>query len=279
MNKRKHLLLVGLVVVFLVLGVGIANAQDPTATANEPSVAVTATPMKVPGNPDLEIVGSHWARCRESSDSPQLGDLYWAVWEIRNNRKDAQAKGEARVTLVGANGVVLSSEAHTGRFLAPNAVGWNSNDGLPEGYALEGGGSRVEDIRLDLTDIQWVPVDDSADKYEYDIEFLGYETGDGDYPRHSFEVLVTNSSDFVMAYAWLFGVFFDKSGTMVDVAVSTRCVDLPFGQSKVLSAVSVSGTGRCLGERDPAGYSLHYWVHFYTYTDQIVTRYFTTELN
>ena len=282
MNKRRHLLFVGLLVVFLVLGVGIANAQDPTATANEPSVAVTATPMTVPGSPDLEIVRSHWARCRESANSPQLGDLYWVVWELRNNRKDAWAKAKTQVSIVGPDDIVLDSVIdHWEHRLAPDGIGWITNPGLiDKGNALEGGGSRVEDIRLEFRDVQWIPVDESADKYEYDIEFLGYETGDGDYPDHTVAVLVRNRSDFVMKWPYVFGVFLDTIGNVVDVVAPLPPSDphLPFGEAKVIRAVSASKTGRCLGPRDTAGHSLHYWLYFETYTDQPVQQYFTTEL-
>lgn len=257
---------------------------SPTIATARPALTPTkGVPMTAPSAADLEIVKTHALRCRTSATSSQFDTDYWVVWEVRNNRRDqaVAASSTGTMSIIGSQGMVLKTQ--TVEIVIPPDTVYYAPINLIEGKTVDTGGSKVESFRLDFTKLDWAPVDDSVTKYVYDVALMKHEMDSSVYPRHTFTVVVSNKSDFVMNYIRVLGLFLDTRGNLVDIAyTNTKFGDplsnVPYGESRAFTASSLSQTGRCVGPRDPGGYVLRYWVTFSSVTGQRIARFFTVEL-
>lgn len=255
-------------------------SPEAKATATRARALPTPTlPATQPQSPlaerSLEIVRDHVIACRESAGSPVMAGDFWAAWEVKVNSQNYWvSSGDGTVLVQAPNGAVVNTVP--ARFgLAADQIGWVVPRTFSEGNAIEGKGSKVEIVSLELGGIQWEPSDGSPAQYDQvQLTFLQHQVSAGEYPRHWVTVNIYNGSEFAMNTVSLFGLILDGNGDPVDIVFSDRVDLVPFGSTTTLVATSTSPTGRCIGPKDLNDYyEVHYWVDFLTYSEELVTLY------
>lgn len=253
----------------------LEQVSAPTPTLGQPQVLSTQ---------DIKILRENLRQCRVSPDSTELSQDYWGGWIVKNTQENHWIKNfNALIELKSPEGFVVNSVKVEGaRVVAPAGEetwiigtgrgGIGSREIFPV-FAYSGQGSRVADINLILTGpFNWEPIADRKTDYHLTSQVLSHELNNPynlapGYGRHELTFQITNTGNLALTNPSVFGFVYNLRGELVDMVWGwlRKPKEQNFiatGETLEITANSVSNQGRCVGEIDPVGYTLEYFVDF-----------------
>ncbi|MCB0191782.1 MAG: trypsin-like peptidase domain-containing protein [Anaerolineae bacterium] len=243
---------------------------------------------------ELNSINPAYIQCRENSDSDKLTPEFLGLWVVEVEREDAWIRGGVSEIIVETDEGKEIERYEADLKLAANQVGWIFADQNRKGLVLKNSEQISTTLKLSVQDVQWSPVTEQREKYDYILDVQSYDTyGNSDYPQHSVVFQIKNVGKSTMKNAYFLGIVQDQFGNAIDILSQGAVdedkptlygtqdigVDLSADDSAFFIIKSHSLSGRCVGPLAPEGNILHYWLNFETDDGQIMTEYNTIPLS
>ena len=169
--------------------------------------------------------------------------------------------------------------------LAANSSGWLADpDMLTSNKIFPIDGGKYDDVELALSSVALGDPDETKQDYSSESELLSHSISTDQYPRHNIKIQVSNVGTETMHHTKVFAAIYNSNGELVDISWSEMPGDWPTGkkiepgEGQVFSVTSLAKTGRCLGEADPKGYQIDYWIDAMTYTGLPINKFFSIDV-
>ena len=252
---------------------------------------------------NFRLEGTSFAKCRDNEGN--LSDVYWGVVRLSNKNQIYWARGIVQIKLIDRDGMTVGSFG-ADRSIAAGSQTWIVNSAmLNRGQAISLKNRHFDHIELtyssnirDQSELIYLGADESFASRMRWIKQDGTETGyhwtttvkshtitsNDSHPRHTLEIVVSNTGTKTMFRTKVFAAIYNSNEQLVDLAWSEKIGEWPTGvsikaaQDKTILLKSLSLSGRCLGEYDPKGYNVEYWVDTITITGQPLTTFHQTPL-
>lgn len=255
----------------------LVSASSPIFLQTDIEVSPTPDPQQV-----ITLVQTDWAGCRGEDGAPD--DYYWLVLRVRNSSPNLAAKGESVMRIVDAAGKVVTryllgsygaqDESQFTQYhltLPADAESWIVvGEVLTQRATLRVPGGAANQVELRYGELYWQELDGSEALYSWGSDLLAHVASDEPYPRHSVTLEIVNEGRDTMYQTKVFGLVYNSKGALVDILWSETPGSWPVGfrlqpgERRRVTVKTIAQTGRCLGPRDDAGYSLTYWVNTLT---------------
>ncbi len=207
------------------------------------------------------------APCHDEEGRPS--EYFWGIAHVTHDDPAASVMAaEGSVTFYNTQGEVVGALPFSNLNWAAGSTNWLTYPRLLNyGQVFEIAGGQFKEARLEISPLQaGLKADYTVTHFRATAELISHSVTAGQYPRHSLQIGITNTGSVPMLHTRVFAAVHNSRDELVDLDWSEEVGTWPVGAkispggNAVLSLKSLARSGRCLGEADPAGYLIDYWV-------------------
>jgi hypothetical protein len=204
------------------------------------------------------------AQCRDDAGQPT--EDFWIVLHLANENPNYWVQGKGTVKFLDKGENLVGGFNFDDLTIPANSQIWFIDSNLLNYRPQELKGGTYNHIELSYSNLEWNETDGSEKLYDWKAEIISHSTPSAHYPRHSLNIKITNTGAGIMYRTRVLAVIYNSVGKLVDIAWSEKPRTWPIGitirpsTSELVKVDSIAKTGRCLGEADPNGYKVEYWI-------------------
>ncbi len=223
---------------------------------------------------NIQIEDPAILQCRKEFVPSQYLNEYMVWWPISFVSSD----GSEIIDVQNQYATIFSEQSNEKNFelttlLPPGKINIILPKSNSERYVLYDSNRKIINITMPSLDYSIFPNLPTIDNNLFEINYLSSHTHPNieysniNFPQHSLQLIFKNYSLNHLKYYSLNGIVYDQEGNVIDFLMSDYYrlyvfpVDIPPEEFGIISAKSVSTTGRCVGYSNIDGpYSIRYWL-------------------
>jgi len=228
---------------------------------------------------EIELVKLDANQCHDETGNPI--NLYIFIGHLKNNDPDHYANFGATLKFFDIDKNLVGAIRDLDILIPPKSEIWFANSQLLDHMAVGVDGPFVRDEFEVHEPVLWTSVSPGFQEvlrnYQWTSEIIAYELKKEKLPGNSLTIQIENTGEHTIYRIQVLAAIYNTKDELIDYLwiedsdLLANRIDISPNQKKEVNLESLSLTGKCVGNSDPNGYKVEYWINALTGFDYLLT--------